>query len=50
LPHTQNDWKYEVEAGKSDSRMTSFEEDDEGPEIIDLQPTLAAQISRSVST
>jgi hypothetical protein len=28
---------------------TSFEDDDEGPEIIDLQPTLAVQTSKNVS-
>jgi hypothetical protein len=48
--HTGHDWKYEVEVGKTDSRMTSFDDDDdEGPEIIDLQPTLAIQINKQVS-
>ena len=47
-PHL--DWKYEVASGKSESRMTSFEEEDEGPEIIDLQPALAAQTFKNVST
>ena len=48
LPHL--DWKYEVPIGKSESRMTSFEDEDEGPEIIDLQPALAAQTFKNVST
>ena len=46
------DWKNEseVEAGKGQSRMTSFDdEDDDGPEIIDLQPTLAVQTNKNVS-
>ena len=42
-------WKNEI--GKSfESRMTSsFDEEDEGPEIIDLQPTLAQQNNKHVS-
>ena len=47
------DWKNEseVEAGKGQSRMTSFDDDDDddGPEIIDLQPTLAVQTNKNVS-
>ena len=46
-----NTWKYEVEAdgGKDESRMTSIEDEDDGPEIVDLQPALAVQANRNVS-
>ncbi len=42
-------WKNEI-SKSFESRMTSsFDEEDEGPEIIDLQPTLAQQNSKHVS-
>lgn len=28
--------------------MTSFDDDEEDPEIVDLQPTLAAQVPKNV--